>query len=99
MAPDQLGVRAEDDYTLIVELENPTPYFESLTTFGTFLPLNQKFVEEQGDKFATSSVTLLANGPYTIEDWKSTSNSWNLVKNDKYWDAKTVKWINLHSRL
>lgn len=95
MAPDQLGVRAEDDYTLIVELENPTPYFESLTTFGTFLPLNQKFVEEQGDKFATSSVTLLANGPYTIEDWKSTSNSWNLVKNDKYWDAKTVKMDKL----
>ncbi|MEK0286787.1 peptide ABC transporter substrate-binding protein [Caldifermentibacillus hisashii] len=95
MAPDQLGVRAEDDYTLIVELENPTPYFESLTTFGTFLPLNQKFVEEQGDKFATSSDTLLANGPYTIEDWKSTSNSWNLVKNDKYWDAKTVKMDKL----
>ncbi|AWI13986.1 peptide ABC transporter substrate-binding protein [Caldibacillus thermoamylovorans] len=95
MAPDQLGVRAEDDYTLIVELENPTPYFESLTTFGTFLPLNQKFVEEQGDKFATSSDTLLANGPYTIEDWKSTSNSWNLVKNEKYWDAKTVKMDKL----
>lgn len=91
MEPDQLGVTAKDDYTLVVELENPTAYFESLTTFGTFLPLNQKFVEEQGDKFATSSDTLLANGPYKIEDWKSTSNSWNLVKNDKYWDADTVK--------
>ena len=43
---EELGVRAEDDYTLVVELENPTPYFESLTTFGTFYPFNQKFVED-----------------------------------------------------
>ncbi|RDW22361.1 peptide ABC transporter substrate-binding protein [Oceanobacillus arenosus] len=88
---EDLGVKADGDYTLVVELENPTAYFESLTTFGTFLPLNQKFVEEQGDKFATSSDTLLANGPFILKDWESTSNSWNLVKNDDYWDADTVQ--------
>jgi oligopeptide transport system substrate-binding protein len=88
---DQLGVTAKDDYTLVVELENPIPYFATLTTFGTFMPLNQKFVEAQGDKFATSTDTLLFNGPYTLENWTSTSNKWNLAKNDKYWDADTVK--------
>ncbi|AXI10727.1 peptide ABC transporter substrate-binding protein [Oceanobacillus sp. 143] len=88
---EDLGVKADGDFTLVVELENPTAYFESLTTFGTFLPLNQKFVEEQGNKFATSSDTLLANGPYVLEDWESTSNSWNLVKNEEYWDAETVQ--------
>ncbi|ASK62753.1 peptide ABC transporter substrate-binding protein [Virgibacillus phasianinus] len=92
---EKLGVTAKDDYTLVVELENPTPYFETLTTFGTFLPLNQAFVEEQGDSFATSSDTLLANGPYTIENWKSTSSSWDLVKNEDYWDADTVKMDKL----
>lgn len=90
-----LGVKADGDYTLVVELENPTPYFETLTTFGTFLPLNQKFVEEKGDSFATNSENLLANGPYTITDWDSTSNSWNLVKNADYWDASTVKMDQL----
>lgn len=88
---DQLGVKAEDDYTLVVELENPTPYFKSLTTFGTFLPLNQKFVEEKGDKYATSSENLLFNGPFTLEKWNSTSNEWELVKNDNYWDKDAVK--------
>ncbi|RLL42798.1 peptide ABC transporter substrate-binding protein [Oceanobacillus piezotolerans] len=88
---EDLGVTAEDDYTLVVELENPTAYFESLTTFGTFYPLNQAFVEEQGDNFATSSETLLSNGPYSIEEWTSTSNSWELAKNDSYWDAETVQ--------
>ncbi|SEN37237.1 oligopeptide transport system substrate-binding protein [Mesobacillus persicus] len=87
---EELGVKADGDYTLVVELENPTPYFETLTTFGTFLPLNQKFVEEQGDQFAIGSENLVANGPYTIENWDSTGNSWELVKNADYWDAETV---------
>jgi oligopeptide transport system substrate-binding protein len=95
MAVDQLGVKAEGDYTLVVELENPTPYFETLTTFGTFLPMNKKFVEEKGDKFATSSENLLANGPYVMSNWSNTSDSWELVKNEDYWDAKTVKMDKL----
>lgn len=96
MSPDQLGVRAEDDFTLVVELENPTPYFENLTSFGTLFPLNQKFVEEQGNKFATSSDTLLASGPYKLTNWTSTSDSWELVKNDNYWDAETVQMDKIH---
>ena len=91
VAVEELGVRAEDDHTLVVELENPTPYFESLTTFGTFLPMNQKFVEAQGDKYATSTETLLFNGPFTLEKWTSTSNKWELVKNENYWDKDSVK--------
>ncbi|AXI10813.1 peptide ABC transporter substrate-binding protein [Oceanobacillus sp. 143] len=88
---EELGVKADGDFTLVVELENPTAYFETLTSFGTFLPLNQKFVEEQGDRFATSSETVLGNGPFTIENWESTSNSWELVKSEEYWDAETVQ--------
>ena len=95
LAVDQLGVKADGDFKLVVELENPTPYFETLTTFGTFFPLNKKFVEEKGDSFATSSENLLANGPYVISDWSSTSDSWELVKNKDYWDAKTVKMDKL----
>jgi oligopeptide transport system substrate-binding protein len=88
---DQLGVKADGDFKLVVELENPTPYFESLTTFPTFFPLNQKFVEEKGETFATSADTLLSNGPFKFASWTSTANEWELVKNDTYWDAKTVK--------
>ncbi|ASK61716.1 peptide ABC transporter substrate-binding protein [Virgibacillus phasianinus] len=90
MPVEKLGVKAKDDYTLVVTLEKPIPYFESLTTFGTFYPLNQKFVEEQGDKYATSSETMLANGPFKLMNWTSTASSWNLKKNEKYWDADTV---------
>ncbi|WP_164667494.1 peptide ABC transporter substrate-binding protein [Virgibacillus doumboii] len=88
---EELGVKAVDDYTLEVTLENPTPYFESLTAFATYYPLNQKFVEEQGDKYATSTETLVFNGPFKLTEWESTSSSWNLVKNEDYWDAETVQ--------
>ena len=91
---EELGVRAEDDYTLVVELEHPVPYFESLTTFGTFLPLNQKFVEEKGDQYALSSDDLVYNGPFKLVDWASTQgegDEFALVKNPDYWDAKSVK--------
>ncbi|MFZ3577006.1 peptide ABC transporter substrate-binding protein [Virgibacillus sp. DJP39] len=88
---DTLGVEADGDYKLVVTLEKPIPYFESLTTFGTYYPLNKKFVEEQGDSYATSSDKLLANGPYKLENWDSTSDSWVLEKNEDYWDADTVK--------
>lgn len=93
---EELGVKADGDFKLVVELENPTPYFETLTTFGTFLPLNQKFVEEQGDQFALSADSLLANGPYKMANWDSTSNSWDLVKNEDYWDAETVQMDKLN---
>lgn len=88
---EELGVKADGDYTFVVTLEKPTPYFESLTTFMTFSPLNQKFVEEQGEKYATSSETLLSNGPFILKDWKSTSANWKLVKNPDYWDADAVQ--------
>ncbi|MBU5466025.1 peptide ABC transporter substrate-binding protein [Virgibacillus sp. MSJ-26] len=88
---DELGVKAEDDHTLVVELEAPVAYFESLTTFGTFLPMNEEFVEEQGDSYAQDSDSLLYNGPFVMDDWESTSDSWNLVKNEDYWDADTVE--------
>src|SRR5690625_4975844 len=92
---EELGATAEDDYTLVVELENPTPYFETLTTFGTFFPLNEDFIEEKGEDYAMNADNLLANGPYKMNNWESTSDSWELVKNEDYWDADSVEMDKL----
>ena len=89
MAPEELGVSAPDDYTFVVELEVPIPYFESFAAFPTFLPLNQEFVEEQGDNFALSPENMLVNGPFKLENWE-TEAGWDLVKNEEYWDAENV---------
>ncbi len=87
---DELGVKAVDDYTLEVQLEKPVPYFESLTTFPTFMPLNQKFVEEQGDSYALEADNLLSNGPFKMTEWNHGSTM-KFEKNDTYWDAENVQ--------
>ncbi|MCA0982932.1 peptide ABC transporter substrate-binding protein [Halobacillus yeomjeoni] len=90
MELDKLGVKAVDDYTFEVTLEKPTPYFESMTTFGTFLPMNEEFVEEQGDQYAMEAENLLANGPFKMTEWNH-GEGWTVEKNEDYWDADKVK--------
>nr|WP_318035993.1 peptide ABC transporter substrate-binding protein [Halobacillus shinanisalinarum] len=87
---DELGVKAVDDYTFEVTLEQPTPYFESMTTFGTFLPLNEKFVKEQGENYAMEADALLSNGPFIMTEWNH-GEGWTVEKNEDYWDADAVK--------
>lgn len=87
-----LGVKAEDDKTLVVTLERPIPYFTSLMAFPTFYPQNQKFVEEQGKNYAIKAENLVYNGPFVLSDWGgSTASDWTYGKNEEYWDADTVK--------
>lgn len=87
-----LGVKALDEKTLEVTLEKPIPYIKSLLAFPTFYPQNQKFVEEQGDKYAQKAENLIFNGPFVLSDWDgSTDSEWSYIKNKDYWDADTVK--------
>lgn len=87
---DELGVKAIDEKTLEVTLESANPLLESLLTFPTFLPQNQKFVEEQGDQYALEAENILFNGPFTLTDWTH-EQGWNYEKNEDYWDAEAVK--------
>ncbi|SIS92156.1 peptide ABC transporter substrate-binding protein [Salimicrobium salexigens] len=90
MKPEELGVKAVDDYTFEVNLEQPVPYFDSMTVFITFMPLNKSYVEEQGDSFSTEADNTLANGPFKMTEWKH-GEGWKVVKNENYWDADTVE--------
>ena len=67
-----LGIKAEDDKILVVQLERPVAYFLSLTAFATFLPLNEEFVTAQGDKYAANSDAMIYNGPFSLSDWDGT---------------------------
>ncbi|MGQ7871608.1 MULTISPECIES: peptide ABC transporter substrate-binding protein [Bacillus] len=87
---DQLGVKAIDDKTLEVQLEQPIPYFIDLTTFATFLPINEKYTESQGKQYGLEANQLVYNGAFTLDNWKH-EQGFQLKKNSNYWDAKTVK--------
>ncbi len=77
---------AEDDQTFKVTLSKPCDFFLSLCAFPSLFPLNEKFVEEQGDQYALTTDNMLYCGPYTLTEW-TPSTSWKFVKNDQYWDA------------
>lgn len=89
-AVDTLGVTAKGN-TLTFKLERPMPQFEYLLTFATFMPQKESFVNKEGKKYATTSDTALYSGPYKVQGWNGTNNTFKLVKNDNYWDAKNVK--------
>ncbi|WP_106495911.1 peptide ABC transporter substrate-binding protein [Lentibacillus sp. Marseille-P4043] len=94
---DDVGVTAKDDKTLVVELNQPTPYFLDLTAFYTYFPVNKNVAEgndewaqDAGDKYVT-------NGPFTMESWEH-KNKIVLKKNTDYWDAENVslETINMY---
>lgn len=85
-----LGVTSKGN-VITFKLERPMPQFKYLLTFANFMPQKQSFVEKQGKKYGTTSAKQLYSGPYKFEGWNGTNNSFKLVKNDNYWDAKNVK--------
>ena len=48
MEVSELGVKAIDDYTLEITLEQPCTYFDSILTYSTFYPLRSDCVTEDG---------------------------------------------------
>lgn len=85
-----VGIKVLDQETLVVTLEEPAPYFLSLTAFHAFYPLNKKVVEAHPKDWASRPDTLVGNGPYKMTAWKH-SGDMHFVKNESYWDAKSVK--------
>lgn len=93
--PEELGVKALDEKTLEVQLEQAVPYFKALLSFATFYPQNQKVIEEQGKNYGLEADTQVYNGPFTLAEWNH-EQSFKLTKNKDYWDADTVKLENVN---
>jgi oligopeptide transport system substrate-binding protein len=86
---EDVGVKALDDKTLEVKLENPTPFFLELTSFYTYMPVNKKVVEANPN-WAMEASTHVGNGPFKMQSWEHKSKI-VLVKNENYWDKDSVK--------
>jgi oligopeptide transport system substrate-binding protein len=89
-AVDTLGVKAVDEKTLEVTLENPTPYFLELTAFYTYFPVNSKIATENPNWYTEAGDLYTSNGPFKMTEW-SHSDKIVLEKNEDYWDADAVK--------
>jgi oligopeptide transport system substrate-binding protein len=67
--PDLVGVRALDDWTLEVELEEPVSHFLYLLADVSTYPVPQHIVAAQGAGW-TDMDSLVTNGPYRLQAWE-----------------------------
>src|SRR5690606_20292169 len=85
---DQVGVKALDDYTLEVKLQNPTPYFVDILAHQSYWPVNKNAVEGKPD-WATDISTLVTNGPFRMTEWQH-GGKIVLTKNPEYYNADKI---------
>jgi ABC-type oligopeptide transport system substrate-binding subunit len=80
--PDQVGVRALDDFTLALELEGPTSYFPHLLAFVVGFPVPKHVVEVHGASWGELD-KVVTNGPFRLADWQR-GESLVLERNPSY---------------
>ncbi|AUX22638.1 peptide ABC transporter substrate-binding protein [Sorangium cellulosum] len=89
-----VGVRATDDLTLEVELEQPTPYFTDLTSYTTLFPVRKDVIEafeRRGEpELWFRPENIVVNGPYTLDEWKFRYEI-TMKRNPMYWDRDKLK--------
>jgi len=86
-----VGIRAESDTKLVVDLEVPVPYFLNLIGFYTFMPVPRHLIEQlESDGINPDLWTrpkhLVCNGAFKMTDWRFRQHM-IFEKNERYWNA------------
>lgn len=87
--PDNVGIRAKDPATLVIELEEPTPYFRNLLATHFYYPVHSSMRKADTDTHPSDSSKAITNGPFTLEKW-SHHNELTAIPNPHYWDKENV---------
>lgn len=90
----EVGFRAPDPGTLVIELEYPVPYFLGLICHHSWLPVHPPTVLRHGKIDAlhtpwTRPGSLVGNGAFELESWEVARHV-RLRRNPHYWDARRV---------
>lgn len=86
---DEVGVKAIDDDTLEVHLENPTPEFLELTAYPLYAPVNHRVDQLHPNWVEAQQEEYVCNGPFKIH--RRLINGYEFRKNFHYWDKDAVK--------
>jgi len=83
-----LGLKAQDDNTFVVQLQQPAPFFKWIASLFMAVPVRKDIVEKYGsDKWATKPEQIISNGPYKISEIAAKDHV-TLVPNEFYWGGK-----------
>jgi len=67
--PGRVGVKAYDDLTLVVDLQEPTGYFPYLLSHSSTYPIPKHVVEANGEDWTTLE-HIVTCGPFTLAAWQ-----------------------------
>ena len=81
-----VGVQAQDETTLAVQLRHPASYFLAITTFEVTFPQRQDIVEKFGTRW-TDPGNIVTNGPFLLASWKH-ENQIELQANPNFFRGK-----------
>lgn len=85
---DSIGVKAIDDTTVEIILEQPAGYFPSIASMWVMFAAPKEVIDAHGDKW-TEPGNMWSNGAYLLDTWEHESKL-VLVKNPYWWGAKEV---------
>lgn len=97
-----VGVKAEDDYTLVYTLNEPCTYFMTMLGYGVFAPMSRDYYTSQGGQFGTdydasaesytygsSKDNIAYCGPYLCTN-ATAENTVVFSANPSYWNTDKV---------
>lgn len=83
---DDVGIRAEGQKTIVVDLEEPTAYFLTLTTSAWYFPIR---LPKEATLNRLQEGDLVSNGPFMVTEWQP-ADQILVVKNPKYRCANEI---------
>jgi ABC-type transport system substrate-binding protein len=92
-----VGIKAVDDATLELTIENPNGEFPLLLTHPSMLPLHPASVQDEANDWQQPE-NFVGNGPFVPTAW-TINTDMTLVPNEKYWDRATVTLPGVNVRL
>jgi oligopeptide transport system substrate-binding protein len=92
--PEELGVSAPDDRTVVVRLAAPAPYLLGLLAQPPTYPLHRASFAAHGAEYARPG-KLLSNGAFVLEDWVIGSQV-IARRNPRYWNDAGTRLERVH---
>lgn len=89
VTPEDLGVEAVDDLTLVYHLVKARPYFLTALQFGTYWPAPASLLAELGDAYGLDNYSMWFNGAYILSEFKPQEKR-IYTKNVNNWDAEHI---------
>ena len=87
---EEVGIKAQDAKTLVVELHHPAPYFLELVAFCAFFPVPRDADKHFSEWALHGGPSFVCNGPFCLNRWKHDQEI-QLKKNGQYREVNKVR--------